>query len=132
MVIANQTYIPPIPSYTYEDLGVILKATQQIREKDVRLDLEMEIRSLGATSLNGIPIINNRQYKGVISAQDGESIVIGGILTSTEQNNLTGIPLLSQIPGLKYAFSTESKSQEDDELLLVVTPHIQRSRLMTP
>src|SRR6185369_1107712 len=131
-VIANRTFVPPIPSVNYEDLGIILKTTPQIRENDVRLDLDMEIRSLGTTLLNGIPIINNRQYKGVISAQDGESIVIGGILTSTEQNNLTGIPLLSQIPGLKYAFSTESKSQEDDELLLVVTPHIQRSRLMTP
>ncbi len=130
-VLANKSYIPPVPSFTYEDLGIILKTKPQISANDVRLDFELEIRSLGATSFNGIPIINNREYKGAISAADGQTIVIGGLLTSTEQNNLTGLPLLSRLPGIGVAFSTQSKTQEDDELLLVMTPHIVRPRGMT-
>jgi tetratricopeptide (TPR) repeat protein len=131
-VLANQTYIPPLPSVSYEDLGIILKATPQIRQDDVRLDFELEIRSLGTTTVNGIPIINNRQYKGVISSADGEPIVIGGLITSSEQTNLTGVPLLSAIPGLGAAFSTQTKSRDDSELLLVVTPHIVKPRVMNP
>ncbi|HEX6881387.1 MAG TPA: type II and III secretion system protein, partial [Terriglobales bacterium] len=130
-VLSNKSYIPPVPSFTYEDLGIILKTKPQVSANDVRLDFELEIRSLGATSFNGIPIINNREYKGAISAADGQSIVIGGLLTSTEQNNLTGLPLLSRLPGIGVAFSTQNKTQEDDELLVVLTPHIVRPHGMT-
>jgi len=131
-VLANQTYIAPLPSVSYEDLGVILKTTPQIRENDVRLDFELQIRSLGSTTSNGIPIINNREYKGVISAEDGQSIVIGGLISRSEQTNITGIPLLSSIPGLGYAFSTHGTSHDESELLLVMTPHILRERAMSP
>lgn len=131
-VLQNQTYIAPIPSFTYEDLGILLKATPEIRLHDVALKFEMEIRSLGSTSVNGIPIINNRQYSGSISANDGEPIVIAGLLTRSEQKNLTGLPLLSRIPGLGKLFSTEGTSTENTELLIVVTPHILRSRQGSP
>jgi general secretion pathway protein D len=131
-VLANGSYIAPVPSFTYEDLGIILKTTPQIRRNDVSLDFQLEIRALGSTSVNGIPIINNREYKGYISAADDEPIVIAGLLTSSEQNNLTGIPLLSSIPGLGRLFSTEGKSRENTELLIVVTPHILRPRENTP
>src|SRR5512146_86401 len=131
-VLANGSYIAPVPSFTYEDLGIILKTTPQIRPHDVALNFDMEIRSLGTTSVNGIPIINNREYKGFISAEDGEPIVIAGLITRSEQNNLTGIPLLSRIPGLGSVFSTESKSEDETELLIVVTPHILRSRDISP
>jgi hypothetical protein len=127
-VLQNQSYIPPVPSFNYEDLGILVKTTPQIRPNDVALNFDMEIRSLGTTSVNGIPIINNRQYTGSISAANGESIVIAGLLTRTEQKNLTGIPLLASIPGLGKLFSTESTSTENTELLIVVTPHILRSR----
>ncbi|HEU5401613.1 MAG TPA: type II and III secretion system protein [Terriglobales bacterium] len=131
-VLQNQTYIAPIPSFNYEDLGILLKATPEVRPHDVALKFDMEIRSLGTTSVNGIPIINNRQYTGSISANDGESIVIAGLLTRSEQKNLTGLPLLSRIPGIGKLFSTEGTSTENTELLLVVTPHILRSRDRSP
>lgn len=131
-VLQNQSYLAPIPSFNYEDLGILLKTTPQIRQNDVTLDFSFEIRSLGATSVNGIPIINNREYKGFISAEDGEPIVIAGLITRSEQNNLTGIPLLSRIPGIGSVFSTESKSEDETELLIVVTPHILRSRDNSP
>ena len=127
-VLQNETYIPPVPSFTYEDLGILLKTKPQVRQNDVALDFNLEIRSLGSTSVNGIPIINNREYKGFISARDGEPIVVAGLLTSSEQKNLTGLPLLSRIPGLGKLFSTESTSSENTELLIVVTPHIIRAK----
>lgn len=126
-VLQNQSFIAPVPSFTYEDLGLVLKATPQVRQNDVMLNLEFQIRALGTTSVNGQPIITNREYKGVISAPDGEPVVIGGIVTKNEMRGLSGIPLISYAPGIGRAFSTESKQNDQQELLVVVTPHIVRA-----
>ena len=123
-VLQNQTFVAPVPSFTYEDLGLVMKATPQIREHEVTLNLELAIRALGTTSVNGQPIITNREYKGVISAADGESVVIGGMVSQTEMRGLSGIPLISYVPGLGRAFSTETKEHDNSELLVVMTPHI--------
>jgi general secretion pathway protein D len=131
-VLQNQTFVAPVPSFTFEDLGLVLKATPQIRESDVMLNLEFQIRALGTTSVNGQPIISNREYKGVISAPNGGSVVIGGMVSRNEMRGLSGIPLISYAPGLGRAFSTESKQNEQQELLVVVTPHIVRGSERTP
>jgi general secretion pathway protein D len=131
-VLKNQSYIAPVPSFTYEDLGLSLKATPQIRDSDVLLNLEFQIRALGTTSINGEPIITNREYKGVISAPDGESVVLTGMISRTEQRGLGGLPLLSAMPVLGRAFSTETKNTERQEILLVVTPHIVASSNRIP
>jgi general secretion pathway protein D len=62
--------------------------------------------------------------KGTISTNDGEGVVIAGLLERDELNAINGIPLLSAIPGLGKAFSVETKEHGADELLVVVTPHI--------
>jgi type II secretory pathway component GspD/PulD (secretin) len=131
-VLKNQSYIAPVPSFTYEDLGLSLKATPQVRQSDVLLDLEFQIRALGTTSINGEPIITNREYKGVISAPNGESVVISGMISRTEQLGLSGLPLLSNMPALDRAFSTETKQHEQQELTLVVTPHVVASSARVP
>src|ERR1035437_9348618 len=64
-VIGSQSYIAPFPSFNFEDLGLNLKATPIIHaDRDVTLKLELNIRSLGGQTVNGIPIINNREYSG--------------------------------------------------------------------
>lgn len=126
-VIGNGSFIPPVPSFNYEDIGVNLKATPQIHsDKDITLDFEVQIRALGDVSLNGVPVISNREFKGVIGAKNGETVVIAGLLTKSEQHSLSGVPLLSRIPLVGLAFSTDTKQQQDSEILLVITPQIVR------
>ena len=80
-VIGNQSYVAPFPSFNFEDIGLILKATPTIHANaDVTLKLDLEFRSLGTTNVNGIPIINNRQYTGVITVKNGESSVVTGLI----------------------------------------------------
>jgi len=86
--------------------------------------LEMEVRALGTQSLNGVPVISNRSYKGGITVMDGEPAVIAGTVSSTEQRSLNGIPGLGQVPGLNQVMSTNVKQDSDDELLVVITPHV--------
>ncbi len=126
-VIGNSSYIAPFPSFNFEDLGLVLKATPSIHsDRDVTLKLELAIRSLGTATVNGIPIINNREYNGTITVKDGESSVVTGLLSRADSLSLSGYPFFSQIPGLTYAASEHNKNGMDDELMVVITPHIVR------
>lgn len=126
-VIGNTSYIAPFPSFQFEDLGLILKATPTIHgDRDVTLKLELAIRSLGTQNVNGIPIINNREYNGTITVKDGESSVVTGLLSRMDALSLTGYPFLSQVPGLNYASAQHDKNATDDELMVVITPHVIR------
>ena len=123
-VLQNGSFQAPIPSFSYEDLGLDIKAKPLISHSGVDLQLEMQLRNLAGQSLNGVPVIANRQYKGSISLLDGEPALVASSLTLSEQLSLTGIPGLSAIPGLNKLATTNSKTEEQDELLVVITPHI--------
>jgi general secretion pathway protein D len=126
-VIGNQSYIAPFPSFNFEDLGLNLKATPIIHaDRDVTLKLELAIRSLGAQTVNGIPIINNREYSGSITLKNGESSVMAGLISSADSRSISGSPFLSRVPGLTYAASEHNKNVMEDDLLVVITPHILR------
>ena len=127
-VVGNQSYIAPFPSFNFEDLGLVLKATPFIHDdEDVTMKLELQIRSLGTTTNNGIPIINNREYSGIITAKNGESSVVTGMISIDDTRSINGYPFLGRVPGLTYASSVHNKNVEDDELLIVITPHVLRT-----
>jgi tetratricopeptide (TPR) repeat protein len=126
-VIGNQSYIAPFPSFNFEDLGLNLKATPIIHaDRDVTLKLELNIRSLGAQTVNGIPIINNREYSGSITLKNGESSVITGLISLADSRSISGLPFLARVPALTYAASGHTKNDMEDDLLVVITPHILR------
>lgn len=124
-VLQNQTYQAPFPSFSYEDLGITIKATPQVlADSSVNLKLEMQIKSLTGQNINGVPVISNREYAATMSVYDGQPSVVAGYITKSEQKSLTGIPGISYVPLLNYATANQNKQIEDDELLIVVTPFI--------
>ena len=126
-VIGNQSYIAPIPSFNFEDLGLVLKVTPIIHtNEDVSMKLELQLRSLGTTTNNGIPIINNREYTGNITVKNGESSVVTGLIDMDDSRGVNGYPFLGRVPGLTYAATVHNKNVTEDELLVVITPHILR------
>ena len=127
-VIGNQSFQAPFPSFTFEDLGLTLKATPAIHDSEVTLALELTIKSLGSQSFNGVPVIGNREYKGAIRLPDGQSGIVTGMVTTSEQASLQGLPGLAQIPVLRQLTSDSEKQVNDQELLIVITPHIMRNR----
>jgi general secretion pathway protein D len=90
----------------------------------VSLALELQVRSLTGQSANGVPVISNQEYKGSIRVDDGESAVVAGEITSNDTRAMTGIPGLGMVPGLNQAMVNNTVTTEDDELLVVITPHI--------
>ena len=116
-----------IPSFQYEDLGVIFKATPRINTGDeVSMEMDLEIKNLGGQSFNGVPVISNRSYTGTIIVKDGEPSVVAGQITDQINNTKSGYPGLGQVPILGGVFDTNSKEHSRNEILVVVTPHIIR------
>jgi len=129
-VIQNNTFQAAFPSFNYEDLGLTVKAKPSISSgSDISLQLEINLRSLAGQSINGVPVIGNREYKGSITLLDGEPAVVAGEMTHSESRSLSGIPGLGQVPGLNKVTTSNSKQYEDDELLVVITPHITSRRI---
>jgi Flp pilus assembly secretin CpaC len=125
--IQNNTFQAAFPSFNYEDLGLTMKAKPQVNGNlDVSLALEMQLRTLTGTSVNGVPVISNREYKGSIWLRDGEPAVVAGSVSRSEQRSLGGIPGLGAVPGLNKIMTTNIRQDDDDELLIVITPHVVR------
>jgi general secretion pathway protein D len=124
-VLQNGSFQAPFPSFTYEDLGLTFKVKPTVyTNTDVGLTFEMDFRTLAGQSLNGVPVIANREYKGAITLVDGEPAVVAGSLSQSEQLSLNGIPGLGALPGINKIMVSNSKMDETDELLVVITPHV--------
>ena len=127
-VVGNNSFTAPFPSVSYEDIGLTLKAKPLVHNNsDIALELDLEFRTLGASNSNGIPIISNREYKGGIMLKEGEPAVVAGMVTESDQRSLSGLPGLSKIPGLGLLTSQSTKQEENDELLILITPYVVRS-----
>jgi Flp pilus assembly secretin CpaC len=124
-VIANGSFTTPFPSFTYEDIGISLKATPQVLgDNSVNLKLELSVKALTGQNINSIPVISNREYTATVSVGDGEPAAVAGMITKSEQKSLSGIPGLGRIPVLRGLTSNQTKMVDNDELLIVITPHI--------
>jgi hypothetical protein len=114
----------PFPGSEYIDLGVKVKATPTIHNDDeVTLQMEFEIRSLAGTNVNGIPILTNRTLTQTIRLKEDETALVGGLLDREETRSLAGLPGFANLPlGAGYAFGTRQNSNQDTELLILITP----------
>ena len=124
-VIQNNTFQAAFPSFNYEDIGLTVKAKPLINgNSDVSLQLEIQFRALQGQSINGVPVISNREYKGSINLMNGEPAVVAGSVSHSEQRSLSGIPGLGAVPGLNHVMASNSKQFDEDELLVVITPRV--------
>jgi general secretion pathway protein D len=125
--IGNNSYIAPVPSFTYEDLGLTMKVKPVIHgDSDVSMSVELKVRSLTGAGANGVPVIGNREYSGSINVKNEQAAVIAGEITQTEQRSLSGIPGIGQFPLLSRAVTSNTKEKDENEMLVVITPHIIR------
>jgi general secretion pathway protein D len=116
--------------FTYTDVGVQLDVTPRIHpDGDVSMKLTISITSIAQNvNIGGItqPVISQRDIENNIRLKDGESSVLGGLIERDVTTNMNGIPGVAQVPLLRYLFSDNSHEVVDQELLIIVTPHIIR------
>jgi general secretion pathway protein D len=115
-----------IPQVEYQDLGLTFKATPRvIRSGEVALTMDMKLTALGGSSINGVPILNNRSYSGVATVKDGAAVVLVSQVDKEESRALSGIPGLNQIPGLNN-ITNKDVVKNYASLMIVIAPHVIR------
>jgi general secretion pathway protein D len=116
-------------NFVYMDVGVILEVTPHINNKgDVELRIHAESSTVvpGQTVLGGV-IIDSRAFKTHLTAKNGETLVLGGIIQKQVSDTLRKTPILGDIPGLGWAFKKKDKTSREVELMVFLRPKITRS-----
>jgi general secretion pathway protein D len=121
--------------FQYLDVGVNIDITPQIHSnREVTLKLVLEVSSVtGEVNIGGItqPQIGQRRIELEMRLEDGEINLVGGILTDSETQSISGYPWLAKIPLLKYLFGQENKDRRQTEVVFAITPHIVRAEEIT-
>ena len=127
---AGNTGGTPVVNFTTIDIGVNLDMTPRVLlNRDIAMTIQIQVSATaGTVSFSGLeyPILTNREIQHDIRLKEGESSVIGGIITDSDNITVSGVAGLSKIPLLRYLFSTESKNRTEAEIIIVITPHIVR------
>ena len=116
-----------LQTFEFKDVGIILRITPQIsRGKYVRLNIFQEVSDVGAQErLTATPTTFKRQAKTVVVVEDGQTVVIGGLIQDSNRESVTGVPCLASVPLLGNLFRSQSIGpNEKRNLLIFITPRI--------
>jgi general secretion pathway protein D len=116
--------------FTYQDVGVNIDVTPRVHpNREISMKTKIEVSSVtGTSTIGGIsqPIISQRVVEHDIRLKDGEAFILGGLIQRTDSRTLNGWPGLAKIPVLRYLFSSDNIDHQEDEVLIVMIPHIVR------
>jgi type II secretory pathway component GspD/PulD (secretin) len=110
-----------------KDIGIIMGIKPHVNEKRlVTLEIESENIAVDKTAFGNTdsPSFLKTTTKTSVVVQDGQTLLIGGIIRTDKTKGYTGIPFLSDIPLLGYLFRSTSESFERNELVILITPHV--------
>ena len=113
-------------STSFKDAVLKLDVTPQITpEGNIILDLEVNKDALDPSNVfNGEPAIDTNQVKTQVLVENGGTVVIGGIFTMEEQESVTKVPLLGDIPVLGNLFKQRTRDSGKTEMLVFITPRM--------
>jgi type IV pilus assembly protein PilQ len=112
----------------FRKANLALKVTPQITpEGNVILDVDVNKDSVGRSTVAGFAI-DTKHVKTQVLVENGGTVVIGGIFTQTERNQVNKVPLLGDIPVVGNLFKNNSRSSNRTELLIFITPKIVTDR----
>ena len=115
----------------YKDTGTILKVKPQVNDSGlVALEVTQEVSDFTTQALFGADqiVISKREATSNLVAQDGQTIVIGGLIKEKITKGRSGLPLISKIPLLGYLFGSTSDQDDRTELIILLTPHVIRQQ----
>ncbi len=109
-------------SLAFRKANLKLEVTPHITpEGNIILDLDVNKDSRGETTAAGIAI-DTKHIKTQVMVENGGTVVIGGIFTLDESENVTKVPLLGDIPYLGHLFKSRTRSSRKQEMLVFITP----------
>lgn len=123
-----------VSSVNYFPVGIVLNLRPRINDdgSEITMQTETIVSAINRTATNQIvgtqafvaPVVDNRQVQSIVRVADNTPFIIGGLISTNDQTNITGIPFLADIPVLGHLFRTSSVSRVKQEVIIVVTPHV--------
>jgi type IV pilus assembly protein PilQ len=109
----------------FVDIGVKLRLTPTIGPDGVvTADLHPEYSELIGLTDTGYPIIANRKIDSTLRVADSQTIVLGGLMRDVDNQTISRVPGLSEIPVLGKFFENRRTHHERDEIVFLITPHV--------
>ncbi|MBL8513143.1 MAG: hypothetical protein JNJ55_04055 [Betaproteobacteria bacterium] len=118
----------PFQTITRQDIGLKLKVTPLVTVGGIQLKIEQEVSSIAptaitATALRPVDLITNkREIKTTAIAEDGEILVLGGLMQDDTKGSDSKVPLLGDIPVIGNFFKYQSKTKERTNLMVFLRP----------
>ena len=113
-------------NFEYKDVGVILEVTPHINntgDVELRIHAESSVVVPGVTVLNGA-VFDTRNFRTDLTARNGQTLVLGGIIQKQTIDTLRKTPILGDIPGLKWVFNKKDKTSHEVELMVFLRPKV--------
>jgi general secretion pathway protein D len=121
--------VNPFQTFERRDIGLQLRVKPQISEGGVvRLAIYQELSSIQntLTAAQGGIITNKRSFESTVLVEDGNIVVLGGLIEDRSDNSRSSLPLLGRIPGLGYLFSYENRGRKKTNLFVFLRPYVVR------
>ncbi len=118
----------PSSQYQQTFVGINLQVTPLINPDGlVVMDITQDIQQLGTSVTidnNPVPTTTKRTAQAKVSVRDGDTIMLGGFISTTKSKDKSGVPILKDIPGLGYLFRSTSDSSKRVELVVLIKPTV--------
>jgi general secretion pathway protein D len=123
VLTANNTVVNTID---YKNTGIILRVLPRANANgNIVLDIEQEISNVAAGSAASLtPTISQRRVKSSIAVTSGQTVLLAGLISETQNRMRQGIPLLDSIPGVGDAFAHQNTQRTRTELILFIRPTV--------
>lgn len=116
-------------SVAFKEVGIKLDVTPTVNEKDgtIQLNVVPEVSQWVKDVVLGnnvVPQVSTRKAESTIKINNGETMVMGGLIETSAKNTVTEIPILSKIPYLGKAFRNKSRNNSKTNLIILLTAHV--------
>ncbi len=122
-----------LSNITFKEIGTKLAVKPQItHDGHVILRIKPEQNFPAGSTPTGVPIVDTRRAETTLIVKDSQTIVLGGLRLDRKLKEIVKVPVLGDLPGIKYIFRSVDSSDSDTELLVFITVHIIESNPLLP
>lgn len=117
-------------SVSFQDAVLSLRVTPQITPDDtIIMDLQVSQDTVSATTVLGVPAINTRNVATQVLVNNGETVVLGGVYSSSDRKSVDRTPFFGDLPYVGFLFKRKTTNTTKSELLIFITPKILKDNL---
>lgn len=112
-------------SVAYKDIDLLLEVTPHVTpDNRISMTVRLTKNDVAGVSPDGAPTLATNEAETELLVNNNDTVVIGGVVKSTQSQDTDGVPFLAGVPGLGYLFGRKAKTDDRNELLIFLTPSI--------